>query len=357
MSQRNPGPGEPPNIINHVFIVGDMSPSMSKHKAAFIRVFDNFVAHLAQRSQENGQETRISAYLFAEAGTERCVIWDKDVLRMPSIAGYYDPQYYGMTALIDATMLAAGDVTTEISQKYGDHAVWVAVITDGKENHSRKFRSPALRVRITGGPENETFTCFVPDQTGVFEAKTHGFPADNIAIWDVNSTEGVERMGEALRDASDAYMAGRAQGIRGYNEKSGYSGSGLFRVRNFTADEVVSKLTPLPLGSYVVLSVPGSPRDSVELRPFIQGHGLTWVKGENFYQPTKAVKLQDYKRVIIEYQGLYYTGTGDEARQLLGLPDHDVTVNPGHKQGMTVFFESDSVNRKLFGGTRLVVRL
>jgi hypothetical protein len=190
----------------------------------------------------------------------------------------------------------------------------------------------------------------------VFEAKSHGFPADNIAIWDTTSTAGVERMGEVLREASDAYMEGRSQGVRGYNAKSG--GGGLFRVRDFTAGEVVRKLTPLPLNSYVVLDVPGGPSDTVELRSFVQGKGLNWVRGENFYQPTKAVKLQDYKRVIIEYKGQYYTGSGDEARQLLGLPDHDVTVQLRNCGGeTTVFFESDSVNRKLFGGTRLVVRL
>lgn len=352
MSQRTSQAAEPANIINHVFIVGDMSPSMSKHKAAFIRVFDNFVAHLADRSRENGQETRISAYLFAEAGSEKCVIWDKDVLRMPSIAGYYDPQYYGMTALIDATMLAAGDVTTEISQKYGDHAVWVAVITDGKENHSRQFRSPALRARITGGPENETFTCFVPDQTGVFEAKSHGFPADNIAIWDVNSTQGVERMGEALRDASDAYMAGRAQGIRGYNAKSGYSGSGLFRIRDFTAADVTSALAQMTPGSYVHLSVPVD----TPIKEFVEAAGLgPYIprEGRAYYQLTKKVKVQSYKHVIIEYKGGFYTGA--EARQLLGLPSLDVEVMPEHKPGMTIFFQSTSPNRKLIGGTRVVV--
>lgn len=343
--------GEPANIINHVFIVGDMSPSMSRHKAAFIRVFDNFVAHLATRSQENGQETRISAYLFAEAGTERCVIWDKDVLRMPSIAAYYDPQDYGMTALIDATMLAAGDVTTEISQKYGDHSVWVAAITDGQENHSKRFRPPALRARITGGPVNETFTCFVPDQHGVFEAKSHGFPADNIAIWDVNSTEGVERMGEALRDASDVYMAGRAQGIRGYNEKSGYSG-GLFRVRDFTGSDVTSALAQMTPGTYVHLSVPVD----TPIKEFVEAAGLgPYVPraGKAYYQLTKPVLVQSYKHVIIEYQGSFYTGA--EARQLLGLPGLDVKVQPDHKPGMTIFFQSTSPNRKLIGGTRVVV--
>jgi len=343
-------PSRSANYINHIFIVGDMSPSMRKHRAAFVKVFDNFVAHLAVRSKEMDQETRISAYLFAEAGSERCVIWDKDVLRMPSIAEYYDPQYYGMTALTDATMLAIGDVGTEVSQKYGDHAVFVVDITDGKENDSRRFRAPDLRRAITGAPVNQTFACFVPDQTGVFEAKSHGFPAENISVWDTTSTEGVESMGEVLRDASDTFMEARAQGVRGFNVKSGHAG-GLFRVRDFTAAEVTTALEPLAPDTYVALNV----TQKTPIREFVEGAGMTYVAkdGNAFYQLTKPVKVQSYKQVIVEHEGRFYTG--DAARQLLGLPGYEVTVQPARKPGMTVFFQSTSVNRNLFPGTRLLV--
>jgi hypothetical protein len=342
--------GQSPNYINHIFIVGDMSPSMSRHKAAFIKVFDNLVAHLAERSAEMGQETRVSAYLFAEAGSERCVIWDKDVLRMPSIAEFYDPQYYGRTALIDATMLAIGDVGTEVSQKYGDHAVFVAAITDGKNNDSRRFRAHDLRQAITSAPVNQTFACFVPDQTGVFEAKSHGFPADNISVWDTTSTAGVERMGKVLRDASDVFMEGRAQGIRGYNAKSGYAG-GLFKIRDFSAADVTTALAPMAPNTYVLLNV----TCDTPIKQFVEAAGMTYAPrdGKAFYQLTKPVKVQSYKDVIVEHQGRLYTG--DEGRQVLGLPDHDVMVQPDHKPGMTIFFQSTSANRKLIGGTRLVV--
>jgi hypothetical protein len=342
---------EPANYINHIIIVGDMSPSMREHKAAFIKVFDNLVAHLAARSKERDQETRVSVYLFAEAGSEKCVVWDKDVLRMPSIARFYDPQYYGMTALIDATMLSIADTGSEISQKYGDHAVLTVVITDGKENHSRRFHAPQLRQAITGAAVNQTYSCFVPDQYGVFEAKSHGFPADNISVWDTTSREGVESMGEVLRDASDTFMEGRAQGIRGYNAKSGTSG-GLFRMRDFTAAEVTSALVPLSLGSYVMLHV----TEKTPIRKFVESCGITYAPsdGKAFYQLTAPVTVQDYKEVVIEHNGQFYTG--DSARQLLGLPETgSVKVRPEPKPGMTVFFQSTSVNRNLFGGTRLLV--
>jgi hypothetical protein len=40
---------------------------------------------------------------------------------------------------------------------------------------------------------------------------------------------------------------------------------------------------------------------------------------------------------------------------VLGLPDYEVTVQPARKPGCTIFFQSTSVNRNLFPGTRLLV--
>ncbi len=351
---------KPANIINHIVLSVDESLSMKHLKDVTVRVFDNFIAHLAASSRANGQETRVSVYFFNSYGTERCVIWDMDVLRVPSLAGLYHPT--GNTALLRAFMLAMGDIEL-VSQKYGDHSFLVMGFTDGEENHSvQPYWDNIARARliadvgrvIATAPENVTCGLMVPNQAAVHEAKRFGFPAGNISIWDPNSEQGIEEAGRVMREVADLYMAGRAQGVRGYSASSGGS-RGLFQVRDFTAAEVTSTLTPLARDSYVVLTVPGGPRDTVEIRPFVEGSGLRYAQGCAFYQPVKAVKVQSYKGVIVEHEGRYYTG--EAARQLLGLPSHDVTVNPGHKPGMTIFFQSTSVNRKLFGGTRLVVRL
>jgi len=347
----------PTNIINHFILIVDESWSMNHLRAAVVRVFDQFIARLAASSKENDQETRITVYFFNSYGSQKCIIYDKDVLRVPSLEGLYHPD--GNTALIQTFQVAMSDLR-QVPTKYGDHSFVVFGWTDGDENDSYFPRTHANQDRVisewsralASAPENETYGLFVPDQKGVVRAERFGFPRSNVSVWDSTSEQGIEEAALFMGDVAESYMAARAQGVRGYSVQSG---GGLFRVRDFTASEVTTTLTPLRPGSYVVLDVPGRPTDTVAIRPFVESKGLSYVPGESFYEPVKAVKLQDYKRVIIEHGGQYYTG--EAARQLLGLPDHNVTVNPGHKQGMTVFFQSNSVNRNLFGGTRLVVRL
>ena len=96
--------GQPANIINHFILLVDESLSMRHLRETTIRVFDGFIARLAARSRENGQETRVTVYFFNSHGTERCVIYDMDVLRVPSLAGMYDPQ--GITTFMNGQMAA-----------------------------------------------------------------------------------------------------------------------------------------------------------------------------------------------------------------------------------------------------------
>lgn len=339
--------GTPANIINHITVIADESASMCGLAATLIKVFNNLITHLAAQSRANGQETRVTVYFFNSFGTGRCVIYDMDVLRIPVIDGLYFPG--GMTALIDTVMLSIEDQRL-IPQKYGDHSFLTLALTDGQENHSRRFNSSDLTRAIDGAPENETYGVFVPNQMGVHEAKRHGFPAANISVWDATSSRGMEEVGQVMRDVSDSFMEGRARGVRGYNAKSGTSG-GLFRIRDFTAADVTATLAPMAPDSYVLLNVTGD----TPIRDFVEASGMTYVAsdGKAFYQLTKPVKVQSYKDVIIEHENRLYTG--DDARQLLGLPGYGVTVRPAHKPGTTIFFQSTSVNRKLIGGTRLVV--
>lgn len=101
--------------------------------SAVVKVADNQVAHLANRSKELNQETRATVYTFSDAA--ECVYYDKDVLRMPSLKGSY--RIGGNTALIDATIQAIDDLS-QTPQLYGDHAFLVYVLTDGEENRSSK---------------------------------------------------------------------------------------------------------------------------------------------------------------------------------------------------------------------------
>jgi|GEM_PF-6847400 len=57
--------------INHVAIVIDESSSMSHLKDRVVEQVDNQIKHLAARSKELNQETRVSLYLFSDSA--RCI--------------------------------------------------------------------------------------------------------------------------------------------------------------------------------------------------------------------------------------------------------------------------------------------
>jgi hypothetical protein len=316
---------------------------MEDHAAALVQVTDNQTAHLAQRSKELDQETRVTFYTFASRDDHRCLFYDKDVLRLPSIRGLYRPR--GRTALIDCTRLAIADLQ-QTAQLYGQHAFLLYILSDGIENDSRA-RPAELAADITAMPGNWTIAAFAPDQTAVFELKRSGFPADNISVWNTASARGLEDVGRVMRETADMWMEGRTQGVHGYNAKSG---RGLFRLRDFSAAEVTAQLPPLTRGSYTFHNVPADER----IDHFVaRVTGRPYQAGTAYYQFMKTETVQGQKQLAVEIGGDVYTGQA--ARSILGLPGHHVRVKPDQKPGCTIFVQSTSFNRKLIGGTRLLL--
>lgn len=353
---------QPANIINHFVLLVDESYSMKHLKDTTVRVFDGFIARLAARSRAKEQETRVTVYFFSSYGTQRCVIYDMDVLRVPSLAGMYHPD--GNTALLQTFLLAIRDLR-ELPQKYGDHSFAVFGFTDGQENDSARPRTyPAqskviaeLHQAILSAPDNETYGLFVPDQEGLHEAKGFGFPAGNISVWNPNSAEGIEEVGRVLDDVTEAYMEGRKRGVRGYTARNASSG-GLFAVREFSKAEVTSSLPSLTQGSYYFLDV----RADEPITQFMVSNTGSYSLGSVYYEFMKAETIQPQKEIAVEV--VENEGTPDEvrrvyagraARSILGLPDQHVRVKPNHRNGCKIFVQSTSPNRKLIGGTRVLV--
>lgn len=328
------------NYINHIALVLDASASMTPHMSELIKVADNQIAYLAQRSKELDQETRITVYSFNEPSNINCLIYDKDVLRMPSIASLY--KCGGMTALIDASLLALDDLKLT-PEKYGEHAFLIYVLTDGEENRSRNSPS-TLSTRINKLPDNWTIATFVPNQNGVFEAKKFGFPKENISVWDATSSRGVAEAGEKIRQTTETFMQNRKLGIRGSKN--------LFTLNTASVQQVVNSptLNRLHSGQFRMLDVEADGR----IDEFIEGKlHRPYSLGEAYYQLMKPETVQVGKKVAIWYNNYVYTGK--EARDLIGLPDYDIKVKPADYPGYEIFIQSTSLNRKLIAGTRVLV--
>ncbi|MEU8719271.1 vWA domain-containing protein [Streptomyces antimycoticus] len=341
------------NYINHVALVLDASSSMSHLSGKVVEVADQQIAYLARRSKELDQETRVTVYVFADK--VECVIYDKDVLRMPSLKQLY--RVGGMTALLAATLKSQRELA-QTAQLYGDHSFLTFVLTDGQENASHRCpdaptKNPRELVQAVAKlmqtqEDNWTLAVLVPDQMGKREAMQCGFPKDNIAIWDATSTQGLEEAGQVIQQATENFMMGRAQGIRG--SRAVFS----------TGAEAVNKdtikaagLTPVNPSEYQLIPV----AREAAIREWVVECGHTYRTGGAFYQLSKSEKIQARKQIAVLEKKTDRVYTGPEARSLLGLPDTEVRVKPDHNDDFTIFVQSTSVNRKLVPHTRLLLMI
>ena len=329
------------NLINHILFVVDRSGSMDHLSDSVIKVFDNQVAFLAKRSQETGQETRVTVFLFGS--TVECVIYDKDVLRMPSLADLY--RIEGMTALIDATIQSLDDMDMT-PQKYGDHAFLGYVITDGQENES-KHTPVKLKQRLAALANNWTMAILVPDESGRQSAIKFGFPEGNIDVWDARSAKGVEAMGARLAKLTDHYMTARASGVR---QITNLMTLDLSNLKSSTVKATLDRIDPK---TYRILPV----NQTASIRDFIENEtGLAYTAGMAFYQLMKPETVQTYKACFIRDRKTGAVYGGDAARQMLGLPTGaNVKVTSNMLGDFDVFVQSTSFNRKLVPGTSLLV--
>jgi hypothetical protein len=314
---------------------------MDPHTHNLIKVVDSQIEYLAKRSEELNQETRVSIYEFANDVS--CLVYDMDVLRLPSIESLY--QTHGQTALIDATLKSLEDLA-QTATLYGDHAFLTYVLTDGYNNASRN-RPPTLKARLASLPQNWTVAALVPGSDERNAAIGFGFPADNVAIWDAQSAQGVIEVGKTIRDATENFMQARSKG--GFTGTRSLFSTGLDAVN---ATTVHATLTPMPKNLYDIFPVDADG----PIKDFVWSRGVPYEVGKGFYQLTKTEKIQANKQIVIREKATGQVYSGREARDLLGLPHGmAVSVKPSANPQYDVFVQSTSVNRKLIANTDVLV--
>lgn len=321
-------------LVNNVIFVIDSSSSMHTHSRKVNEVVSGLIAPL----QNAGIETRVSLYTFSNSVQRALYTSAPSTLR----SFYLRPS--GMTALLDATGTAIEDHLRLRSPANEDHSYLLYVITDGEENVSSKF-NPATIARLMNDLEdNWTVATLVPNQRAVHSAKMCGFPAGNIEVWDVNSADGFEEVGLRLADTYTNYANARSMGVTG--------------TKTLFAD--ASKLSK-PVAKQVLVEDKSAKLIAIQKAGRIdeiveEKTGRPYVPGTVFYELTKSELVQAKKElaVVAKSDGKRYFGP--QARQLLGLPNAECRVRPGDHGDWRVFVQSTSLNRKLIGGTSILVR-
>lgn len=342
------------NRITHVVFALDASSSMDPHAKALVKVADGEIAHLAQRSKELNHETRVSVYTFTAVGMGTygtpkidCVIYDMDVLRLPSIAGFYKP--YGWTPLVDATLTALDDLAMT-PEKHGDHAFLVYVLIDGQENASTPQNRQKLEPRLKGLPENWTIAALVPDDRGVYEAKRWGFPAGNITKWNPNAAQGVEEAGATIRQATDAYLTARSAKGSTFSGTKSLFATGITAVNQNTV--AAAGLELVPPEAYTLTTV--TLRD--EVRNYVRDVcGRTFHLGDCYYELVKTETIQPQKNILLLEKKTGKVYRGPQARTLIGLSDTSHRGKPEANPEYAVLVQSTAANRKIGIGEKLLI--
>lgn len=332
---------EAQRLINHVALVLDGSSSMTHHTKNLVKVADEQIKHLALRSEELSQETRVSVYLFDH--NVQCLIFDMDVMRLPSIADLYRAK--GMTALVDAAVKSQEDLETT-SQLYGDHAFLTFILTDGAENNSKTSRY-AAQAYLASLPENWTVAYLVPDRQGSHYVQQFlGASEGNVALWDTATSAGLVDAVSTIRTATDTFMSNRTRGVRG--SRNVFS-TGVEAVNKQT---VRAALDPLDKSKYSLYDVTGDTR----IDDFVKRQRGSYNVGKGYYQLTKTEDIQPQKNIIVVEKATGKAFYGAEARHLIGLPDGQrARVKPDANPLYDIFVQSTSLNRKLLRNTKVLV--
>lgn len=351
-------------LVNHVILVLDASVSMRPHTQALIKAVSAQIKHMSIETGETklNQETRVAVYTFGD--TAHCIVPERDVHRLPSIDEVY--RIDGNTALVDAVTLALDDAAL-VSQKYGNHAFLVLVLTDGEENVSSGANVLAFPDRMKNLPDNVTVACLVPGRdtrfyrarSSVDEAVRWGFPRDNVAEWDVRDVETAAR---TMTTATTSYFQARATGLR--------STTNLFSMGADTinATTVKQNLVPLSPDDYTLVPVTPPKKDYENgdywwIKDFAEFCGHKYIAGHTGYYQFVYVKgkkasevVSPTKKIIVVEKSTGLAYGGPAARQILGLPDNaSMRIKFDHNPDYDIYILSSANNRHLIPGTKLLL--
>lgn len=329
------------NKIVHAAVVLDASGSMARLSSKVEEVADRLIRDLKTQSEELDLETRVSVYTFSYHYQIKCLIFDKDVFRLPSIKGMYHAS--GQTALIDATLKSQNDLSAT-AQMYGEHSFISYVVTDGYENDSRNAAHTLSSLLAKQG-QNWSVACLVPDGNARDYAISAGFAPGNILIWDATSAAGLEKAAAQVTRATKSYMTSVSGGLA--IDKNNVFGTGVDKVNAQTVKAVLVPLTP---GSYEIYDVP----DKVRIDEFVRGKNRRFFVGKGFYQLTKLETIQANKELLVveKATGQAYGGAG--VRPMLKLGADTVRVKPDHNPDYLIFVQSTANNRNLMPNTKMI---
>jgi hypothetical protein len=334
-------------LKTYVAIVQDHSGSMGNLARKAMDDYNLMLDGIKDSSSGFGNDTFVSIVEcgVGAMGSVRVTTSNVAVERLTHHSSYSTSG--GSTPLFDSV----GAAIQEASRGYdSDAAYLVLVITDGHENSSKSWNAGSIATKIAELQKTDKWTfAFRVPRGGRAHLERLGIPAGNILEWEQNE-ESLAKSTEQTVTGIRSYFQARSSGIT--SQKAFYAN---------VADvprEVISAALVEVNSSYREYYVPPM-HDGMKIQDFCEKWGPgEYSVGKALYQLTKAEKVvQDYKTFCIRDRtnGKMYSGSG--ARRLLGLPTSgNIQLVPGRFGNYDLFIQSNSVNRKLVGGTSILYK-
>lgn len=249
----------------------------------------------------------------------------------------------GNTPLYDAIAMMIKHFESMPDNK--DAQILIEVLSDGEENGSRNYHESTIRQLIKEKDALDNWT-FVARTNNPQYFTYIGFHNDNIKVWDGASGRSLENTTLESTAARSTYLSAVATGTM---RKTTSFYTDLSKV---SVADVQGTMTDISKDVRVFqLTTPDV------IKPFVEKMTGAYVKGTAFYQLTKPEDVvQDYKILLVldKKSGAVYSGR--DARSLLSLPTAgNCKIIPGNHGNFEVYIQSTSINRKLPGGSKLIV--
>lgn len=330
---------------NYIGFVNDHSGSMQSLARAAVADYNTTITAVKDAATREMLDTVVSVVGIGlgpnRVGRQGCGVVRQVVISNPHVLKPLTswptpggtPLYDGVGEMIEL-FLSLPDYQNQ------DVSFLVVTTTDGREEHSTKYNAQTLasKVRELQATGRWTFVFRVPKGQKP-SVESLGVPLDNIQEWGTTA-EGMAKSTAATTAAVDSYFATRSTGV-----KSSSAFYATAAAVNVAALKDISKDVSL----YVVPA-----EDSgIQIRDFILRHRMEYLKGSAFYQLTKTEpRVSHTKLIAIRDRKTGAVYSGKEARDMIGLPhDRNARLHPGDHGNYDLFIQSESVNRKLVGGT------
>lgn len=331
-------------LRNNVALVLDDSGSMSSLARTAQTVFNQWVKDIQREAISKNQSTNVSLVYFGEGAQIKFAHQSAD--KMTPINDYRPMQ--GSTSLFSGVKMAIETLDEVMPLKKYDDSYLVLVVTDGEENSSgQSVISRAVEmIKDKQGEGTWTFVFVVPPGQQRRFCSAYNIPKDNVLEW--------EQTERGMQEASIHTSAG----ISGYYTARS---TGAKSVASFFVQPDLSKVRPTEIKRKLDDVSPYCQQFTVAkeevIKDFIERKTKkAYVLGTTYYQLMKTEKVQAGKGVLLVEKGKSQIWSGDEARNLIGLPAHaDAKVEPGNHANYDIFVQSTSVNRKLPRGTKVIV--